>query len=250
MTPSPLSTSLLTPPRPCPYLPGRMEQSLLSVLGRPWAQKAYERALAQGFRRFQDMMYRPSCPGCHACVPLRLPVGAFHPSRSQKRILRACRDLHEDRGCPVADHAHFDLFQRYQQARHRGGGMDEISYAGFSALMLDSPICTESLRFRDTQGRLVACMLIDWLSDGASAVYSFFDPDRSRHSLGSFMILRAIALCQAMEKPHLYLGYWIDGSPKMAYKTAFKPAEILVDGAWKRLEAPQAKTGSPLSETV
>lgn len=222
-----------TAPLPCPYLPGRTERKVVTELTGPEAEALHDRLSRAGFRRSHNIAYAPVCPSCRACVPIRIPVALFEPDRSQRRLLRANIALTAREVPAIASIEQYQLFQRYQRARHAEGDMAAMSFYDYRAMVEDTPIDTFLVEFRDPAQRLVGCCLIDRLADGLSAVYSFYDTEGAFRSLGSFTILHLIAQARAMGLPYVYLGYWVSESRKMAYKTRFRPFEILTGGAWR-----------------
>jgi arginyl-tRNA--protein-N-Asp/Glu arginylyltransferase len=214
--------------RPCPYLPGREERNVAAELAGPDAAEIYDAAVRAGFRRSHDIIYRPACTGCEACVPVRVRVDDFTPRRSLARNARRNADLVVTEHAPPSAGAElFDLFRRYQSGRHAGGGMDGMGRREFENLMMTSPVETFAAEFRDANGTLVAVMLADHVEDGLSAVYSFFDPQLTRESLGTYMVLWLIERAHKAGLHYIYLGYWIARSQKMAYKARFRPLEAL-----------------------
>lgn len=225
--------------RPCPYLPGRFERSIAAELDGQTAQALYDTACQGGFRRSHGFIYRPTCPSCDACVPVRVVAREFRPQRTLSRVLRADSDLAITERVAQASEEQYALFMRYQRARHRtvklDGGMDRMTFADYTAMVEESPIDTRVIEHRLPDGQLIAVMLCDRVADGYSAVYSFFSPDHDERSLGSFMILDLIARAQRDGLPHVYLGYWIADTPKMSYKIRFRPIEALGPSGWCRL---------------
>lgn len=199
------------------------------------AEALHERLSRAGFRRSHNIAYAPVCPGCQACVPIRVVSEEFTPDRTQRRILRANTDLTISEMPARATAEQFTLFQRYQKNRHADGDMAAMGYYDYRAMIEDTPISTGILEFRDAQDRLLGACLTDWLADGLSAVYSFFDTDEDKRSLGTFAVLWLIGRARSLGLPYVYLGYWVPESRKMAYKARFKPSEILISGAWHRL---------------
>lgn len=224
-----------TAPLPCPYLPGRTERKIVTELSGTEAEALHERLSRAGFRRSHNIAYAPVCPGCQACVPIRVVSEEFTPDRTQRRILRANADLSISEMPARATAEQFTLFQRYQKNRHADGDMAAMGYYDYRAMIEDTPISTGILEFRDAQDRLVGACLTDWLADGLSAVYSFFDTDEDKRSLGTFAVLWLIGRARSLGLPYVYLGYWVPESRKMAYKARFRPSEILISGAWHRL---------------
>lgn len=224
-----------TAPLPCPYLPGRTERKIVTELSGTEAEALHERLSRAGFRRSHNIAYAPVCPGCQACVPIRVVSEDFTPDRTQRRILRANADLTVSEMPARATAEQFTLFQRYQKNRHADGDMAAMGYYDYRAMIEDTPISTGILEFRDAQDRLLGACLTDWLADGLSAVYSFFDTDQEKRSLGTFAVLWLIGRARSLGLPYVYLGYWVPESRKMAYKARFRPSEILMSGTWHRL---------------
>jgi arginyl-tRNA--protein-N-Asp/Glu arginylyltransferase len=220
------------PPRPCPYLQGRTEQNIFTELSGPAVSQLYDALTQAGFRRSHNVAYRPSCPGCQACVPVRVVAWLFEPTRSLVRVARANADVGEDEVPGLATPEQYALFARYLSARHADGEMAGMTYADYVAMVEDSPLNTLIAEYRDGAGKLIGACLVDRLHDGLSAVYSFFEPSQSERSLGTYMIQRLIERTRAAGLPYLYLGYWIAGSRKMAYKANFRPLEGLTSRGW------------------
>jgi arginine-tRNA-protein transferase len=224
-----------TAPLPCPYVPGRTERKVVTEITGPEADSLHDRLSRAGFRRSHNIAYAPVCPGCNACVPIRIPTATFTPDRTLRKIARANLAT-EGFDVPArATAEQFQLFQRYQQARHGDGDMATMSFYDYRAMVEDTPIETFIIEFRDPDDRLVGACLTDRLGDGLSAVYSFFAPGLDRRSLGTFSILWLIERAKSLGLPYVYLGYWVRESRKMAYKARFKPSEILVAGTWRML---------------
>ena len=217
---------------PCPYLPDRIERKVVTDLSVPNAAEMYDLLSRAGFRRSHGLAYRPACPGCNACVPVRIVVGEFTADKSFRRVLRANADLGAELQPSRATMEQYDLFTRYQNGRHAGGDMSSMSYRDYRAMVEDSPVDTYMVEYRDKTGELIAVMLADRQADALSAVYSFFRPDHARRSLGTFMVLAMIERARDMGLPYVYLGYWIPDSPKMGYKARFHPIEGLRAGNW------------------
>ena len=224
-----------TPPMPCPYLGGKVERHIFAEIAGPGGVDAYDELARAGFRRSHRVAYRPACTGCRACVPVRVAAGLFKPSRSQRRVLRVNADLSPAILPPAATVEQFRLFQRYQQSRHGDGEMARMSFDDYRGMVEETAVGTALGEFRDLEGRLMAACLFDRLGDGLSAVYSFFEPEASERGLGTHAVLWLIAQALAERRPHVYLGYWIADSRKMAYKARFKPLECLSDGHWRPL---------------
>ncbi len=220
---------------PCPYLEGYWERKLLLVLDGPDTQSRHDELTRGGFRRSQRYIYRPACRRCDACVPARVRVADFTASRAQRRNWRKNEDLTGRTLAPHVTQEQFDLFHRYLNARHGDGEMAQMNERDFAEMVGGSPVDTVLAEFRDASGRLVAGLLCDRMQDGLSLVYSFFDPAEENRGLGNYMILWAIEQARLQSLPFVYLGYWIEGSPKMAYKSTFKPLEVLRAKKWRRL---------------
>ena len=217
---------------PCPYLPDRIERKVVTDLSGPDASALYEKLSRAGFRRSHGLAYRPACPGCTACVPVRIPVAEAVASRSFARIERVNRDL---AAADMPAHATIDqfrLFTRYQRSRHSGGEMSAMNYDDYRAMVEESPVESRIIEYRSPDGGLAAAMLADRLNDSLSAVYSFFDPAEDRRSLGIFMVLWLVRQAREEGLPYVYLGYWIADSRKMAYKARFRPLEALGANGW------------------
>ena len=227
----------VTPLRPCPYLPGRRERSIVTALAGPGADLAYDEMLRGGFRRSHLAAYRPACPGCRACVSARVCVDAFAPSRSLRRVIARNAGVSLRVMPALARPDHYALFQRYLAARHADGAMASMGREGYGALVEESAVETRLAEFRGTDGRLYGVGVFDIVADGLSAVYSFYEPLRAKDSPGSYMILRLLDEARERALPYLYLGYWIDGCDKMDYKARFRPLEVHGADGWTILDA-------------
>lgn len=224
---------------PCPYLPARMERKILADLAVPDADALHSRLSARGFRRSHTLAYAPLCEGCSACIPIRLPVAAFTPNRTQKRVWSRNTDLSATLLPPVATGEQYELFRQYLNTRHAGGEMANMSPRDYRIMVEETTVETQIIEFRTPDNKLVAVSLTDTLSDGLSAVYSFYDPQQTTRSLGVYVVLFLLRQTLLLGQSYLYLGYWIPGSPKMAYKSRFRPAEILRQDVWRVLEPDQ-----------
>ncbi len=221
---------------PCSYLPDRRAISQVATPPQLITSDIYSDLVRCGFRRSGVFTYRPRCDGCQQCVPVRLPVARFVPNRSQRRSRQAHAVLNvRERPLAFFDE-HYQLYLRYQTARHAGGGMDLDDHEQYANFLLQSRVDSRLIEFSEN-GVLRMVSIIDVLKDGLSSVYTFYDPDLAHASLGTYSILWQIEQCLANRLPYLYLGYWIRDSRKMAYKARFRPIEGLVDGAWRTLDA-------------
>ena len=219
----------------CPYIEGRVERKVVTELNGLGASELYERLSRAGFRRSHGLAYRPACPSCTACVPVRIVVDGFETNKSFRRVLKTNGDLAFDDIGPMATVEQYRLFTKYQNSRHGGGDMASMTFGDYRAMIEDTPVDSRVIEFRDGDGRLVAVMLADVMRDSLSAVYSFFDPELVKRSLGTFMILWLVNYADALSLGFVYLGYWIEDSAKMSYKSRFQPMEQLSNGGWTRL---------------
>ncbi len=224
-------------PMPCPYLAGRIERKLFTRLTGPDSEALNSTLSQAGFRRSHDIIYRPVCPGCQACVPVRIPVARFAPSRTMRRTCKANADLVMTERPARATQEQYDLFLRYQRSRHGDSDMARMSLSDYAAMIEEGSVASSMFEFRAADGMLAAAMVSDCLADGFSAVYSFFEPGLSHRSLGTYMVLALIERAVALGLPHVYLGYWIESSPKMSYKSRFRPLEALTRDGWCDLPA-------------
>ena len=233
----------VTGPQPCPYLHGRAERKLFTALTGDRARELNNALSRQGFRRSQNVVYRPSCESCVACMSARNRVADFCPSRSQRRVLKRNAGLVRLGTSAWATDEQFELFRRYLDRRHADGGMADMDIFEFAAMIEETPVRTRVFEYRgpsaDGQAPLAAVCLTDILDDGLSLVYSFYDPDRHPDSLGTWMVLDHIEMARAAGLPYVYLGYWVPGSRKMAYKAAFGALEIHKGGVWQDIGRPE-----------
>ncbi len=237
----------VTAPQPCPYLAGRMERKLFTALQGDSAARLNNSLSQQGFRRSQNVLYRPSCAECAACLSARINVADFRPSKSQKRVMRRNRDIRRQTTSPWATEEQYNLFRSYLDTRHADGGMADMDVFEFSAMIEETPVRSRVIEYSapsrsklTDQGALIGVSLTDVLGDGISMVYSFFAPDRPASSLGTFMILDHIDIARESGLPYVYLGYWVPGSAKMSYKAKFSGLEVYMGGEWQALRDPDA----------
>ncbi len=227
----------LTAPSACPYLPGREERKVFTHLVGRRAVHLNDALTQSGFRRSQTIAYRPACENCRACVSVRVLVGDFRPGRTMRRVLQRNADVSAAPAPAQATSEQYSLFRGYVDSRHSDGGMADMSVLDFSMMVEDSHVETRMIEYRRPGahgGRdLIACCLTDILADGLSMVYSFYEPDEADRSLGVYMILDHIERARALGLPHVYLGYWVEGSKKMGYKSRFTPQERLGMNGWE-----------------
>jgi arginine-tRNA-protein transferase len=245
--PSHTSQFYLTAPSPCPYLDGQEERKVFTHLGGERASELNDILTQGGFRRSQNIAYRPACERCRACTSVRVVVSEFEPNKSMQRVLRKNTDLIAQEKPAEASSEQYDLFRAYLETRHSGGGMCDMSVQDYASMVEESEVETRVFEFRSRDadsgisGRsrkpLIAVALSDVLSDGLSMVYSYFNPDESARSLGTYMILEHLVRARRMGLPYLYLGYLVEGSPKMVYKSRFQPQERLGNLGWERQPA-------------
>lgn len=225
-----------TRPHACPYLEGQQESRIFTGLTAEGADIQYEALTRAGFRRSHRMAYRPACPSCNACVPVRVLALDFAPSRSQTRAMRRNRDLRETECPPRATEEQYKLFVRYLASRHADGPMARMAPEDYRAMVEETPVDTRILEYRDPSGTLLAACLCDRLADGYSAVYSFAEPDEGKRGLGNYAVLRLVERARERRLAYVYLGYWIAQSRKMSYKDRFRPIEALGPDGWQLLE--------------
>ncbi len=226
----------VTAPQTCPYLDGQMERKLFTALQGEGAESLNNALSKQGFRRSQNVLYRPSCTDCMACMSARIRVANFKPTKSQKRVLKRNAHLRRKAVSPWATEDQYALFRRYLDHRHADGGMADMDIFEFAAMIEETPIRTRVIEYHDapvSNSNLKAVCLTDVLNDGVSMVYSFFDPDLSRNSMGTHIILDHISIARDAGLPYVYLGYWVPGSQKMDYKSKFSGLEIFRNNAWE-----------------
>ncbi len=227
----------LTAPSPCPYLPDRFERKVFAHLPLSDGANVNDSLTQVGFRRSQNIAYRPACEACAACVSARIPVADYGFSRSERKTLARNEDVERSVVEAEATMEQFDLLRRYLMARHAAGGMAEMAWPDYVAMVEDTAVRTHVIEYRikardGGPGDLIACALVDVMSDGLSLVYSYYDPTLTRRSLGSFVILDHVVQAGLAPVPYVYLGYWVRGSAKMAYKVRFSPIELLRPDGW------------------
>jgi arginine-tRNA-protein transferase len=240
----------VTAPQPCPYLEGRMERKLFTALHGENADQLNNALSQQGFRRSQNVLYRPSCSECSACLSARIDVSRFSASRSQRRVMRRGREIRRNARSPWATEEQYALFRRYLDSRHADGGMADMDVFEFAAMIEETPIRSRVVEYSEPDNEeLLAVSLTDVLEDGLSMVYSFYAPDRDRLSLGTYMILDHIDIARETGLPYVYLGYWVPGSQKMGYKAKFSGLELYLGGEWQAMTDPSAYSSElhPLS---
>jgi arginyl-tRNA--protein-N-Asp/Glu arginylyltransferase len=232
----------VTNPSPCPYLPGRNERKVFTELSGDNASELNDALGRIGFRRSQNVAYRPSCADCTACVSVRVVAGKFRPNATQRKLIRRNDDLQVVACKPWSTEEQFALLQRYLRSRHPGGGMTEMDEMDFADMVEQTPVDSQIIEYREPGidgrvGKLVGACLTDQQSDGLSMIYSFFDSEHeSRPGLGNFIIMDHILRAHAAGLPYVYLGYWVDGSARMQYKIRYRPLEKLGRGGWVRFD--------------
>jgi arginine-tRNA-protein transferase len=231
----------LTAPSPCPYLPAREERKVFAHLPLSDGPGVNDALTQVGFRRSQNIAYRPACEACDACISARIPAADYPFTRSQRRVLERNEDLSRHLVEAEATLEQFDLLRRYLSVRHAHGGMADMTWPDYVAMVEDTAVRTHLIEYRlpsgdGGPGDLIACVLVDILGDGLSLVYSFYEPSLAKRSLGSFVILDHVTQARQAELAYVYLGYWVPGSPKMDYKARYRPIEVLRPGGWTLLE--------------
>ena len=230
-----------TAPYPCSYLPGRLARSQVATPAHLIDSKVYANLVRSGFRRSGAFTYRPYCDGCRSCIPVRVLAQCFQANRTQQRTWRQHQTL-ITKVLPLTYQAeHYQLYRRYQATRHSGGDMEQDSHEQYAQFLLDSKVNTRLIEFREPAdstepGALRMVSVVDFLDDGLSSVYTFYDTSMARASYGTYSILWQIFQCHALGLNHVYLGYWIEGSKKMAYKSRFQPLEAFGPQGWESLE--------------
>jgi arginyl-tRNA--protein-N-Asp/Glu arginylyltransferase len=232
----------VTNPSPCPYLPGRSERKVFTELNGAHTEELNDALGRIGFRRSQNVAYRPSCLDCKACVSVRVLTDEFRPSNTQRKLIRRNQDLVVEACEPWATDEQYQLLQNYLAKRHPGGGMAEMDEMDYSDMVEQSPVKSFVIEYREptedgSKGRLVGACLTDQQGDGLSMIYSFFDAEHGeRAGLGNYIIMDHILRAKTAGLPYVYLGYWVDGSPQMEYKVRFRPLERLGPDGWRRFD--------------
>ncbi|MGB3553724.1 MAG: arginyltransferase [Jannaschia sp.] len=256
----------VTAPQACPYLDGRRERKLFTALQGSGAADLNDKLSKQGFRRSQNVLYRPSCADCTACLSARIRIAGFATNRSQRKTLARNAHLRREVTSPWATEHQYALFRHYLESRHADGGMADMDIFEFAAMIEETPIRTRVIEYWDDSAldaegapspALRAVCLTDVLDDGLSMVYSFYDPDCQQDSLGTHIILDHIAVAREAGLPFIYLGYWVPGSAKMGYKAHFKALEIYKNREWEPIGDPATHSQEthplsvePISEQV
>lgn len=245
---TPSTQFYLTAPAACPYLPGQVERKVFTHLVGPRAAEMNDILTQGGFRRSQNIAYRPACENCRACVSVRIVADHFVPTRSMKRVLSGNSDIVSSVQEADPSTEQYALFRKYLDSRHQAGGMSDMSALDYAVMIEDTHVKTRVIEYRQRRsghgidpgqrGDLMAVALTDVMSDGLSMVYSFFDPSLEKRSLGTFMILDHINRAHALGLPYVYLGYWVKGSEKMDYKARYHPQEHLTQRGWELFEPP------------
>lgn len=246
----------VTSPSPCPYLPGKQERKIFTELSGAHAGELNDALGRIGFRRSQSVAYRPSCAGCTACVSVRVVAEQFVPNATQRKLIRRHADLEITACKPWATEEQFALLQRYLARRHPGGGMAAMDENDYADMVEQSPVSSYVIEYREPSvdgepGKLVGACITDQQADGLSMIYSFFDADEdARPGLGNYIIMEHIMRSRAAGLPYVYLGYWVKGSERMAYKTRYRPIEVLGPTGWSLLEDEDQAFAMPLPARV
>ena len=242
----------VTSPSPCPYLPGKQERKIFTELSGPHAGELNDALGRIGFRRSQSVAYRPSCAGCTACVSVRVVAGEFKPNASQRKLLKRHSDLEVTACKPWATEEQFDLLHKYLASRHPGGGMAAMDEGDYADMVEQSPVTSFVIEYREPtknghRGKLVGACITDQQADGLSMIYSFFLADEEeRPGLGNYIIMDHILRARAAGLPYVYLGYWVKGSERMAYKTRYRPIEVLGPNGWSLMEEDETPVAMPV----
>ncbi len=235
----------LTNPAPCPYLPGRTERKVFTELNGEHADELNDALGRIGFRRSQNVAYRPSCADCRACVSVRVIAGAFRPGATQRKLIRRNEDLQVSACRPWSTSEQYELLRRYLTQRHPDGGMNEMDDMDYADMVEQTPVNSYVIEYREPgkdglPGKLVGACLTDQQSDGLSMIYSFFDPElEDRKGLGNYIILDHIMRAREAKLTYVYLGYWVEGSARMQYKIRYRPLERLGPDGWEQFDPPE-----------
>ena len=246
----------VTNPSPCPYLPGKVERKVFTELSGRNAGELNEALGRIGFRRSQSVAYRPSCIDCSACVSVRVVAAEFEAAATQRKLIRRHSELDVTACKPWTTEEQYELLSRYLAVRHPGGGMAEMDESDFGDMVEQTPVKTYLVEYREPakggrRGKLVGACLTDQQGDGLSMIYSFFDVGpKARKGLGTYIILDHIVRAARSGLPYVYLGYWVEGAPRMAYKTRFRPLERLGRDGWQRFGEPSVDSGDELPLVV
>lgn len=239
----------VTNPGPCPYLPGKSERKVFTELNGPHADELNDALGRIGFRRSQNVAYRPSCVDCKACISVRVVAGGFEPNATQRKLIRRNRDLVVTACKPWSTEEQFALLRRYLAVRHPGGGMAEMDEMDYSDMVEQTPVKSYVIEYREPSvdgrpGKLVGACLTDQQGDGLSMIYSFFDPENpARRGLGNYIIMDHILRANRIGLPYVYLGYWVKASPRMQYKVRYQPLELLGPDGWYPFDM-ESETGN------
>jgi len=225
-----------TQPLSCPYVDGLIEKRMVTEISGRDAVEMNDRLSLTGFRRSHTVAYIPVCDNCNLCVSVRIPVRNFIHTRSQRKIKNKNTDISVSVNPPTATHEQFLLFQSYIKTRHGEGDMAMMDFYDYQSLIEDTPVRTNVVEFRNPENQLIACCIVDHIKGGISAVYSFYSPELERRSLGTFIILWLVEHTKNLGLNHVYLGYWVSESPKMAYKKKFSPLEGYYEGKWAAIQ--------------
>lgn len=244
----------VTSPSPCPYLPGKQERKIFTELSGAHAAELNDALGRIGFRRSQSVAYRPSCAGCTACVSVRVVAGQFKPNASQRKLLKRHSDLEVTACKPWATEEQFELLHRYLATRHPGGGMAAMDEGDYADMVEQSPVTSFVIEYREPsrnghRGRLIGACITDQQADGLSMIYSFFLADEeTRPGLGNYIIMDHILRARAAQLAYVYLGYWVKGSERMAYKTRYRPIEVLGPNGWALYDEADEPTAMPVPQ--
>jgi len=246
----------VTSPSPCPYLPGKSERKVFTELSGSNAGELNDALGRIGFRRSQNVAYRPSCLECTACVSVRVVADEFRPNATQRKLLKRNSDLVVSVCKPWSTEEQYALLQRYLQARHPGGGMTEMDDVDYADMVEHSPVESYVIEYREPaaegeQGRLIGACLTDRQGDGLSMIYSFFETENEdRPSMGNYIIMDHILRARKSGLPYVYLGYWVEGSRRMQYKVRYQPLERLGPGGWVRFDGGATSGGAQPEEAA